>query len=137
MCSPTTTSFTSTARWIRNPTSRSSRPSSSSPICRRSKRLCPGWRKSAQQQGDRKPVHEAALAAQQILDEGKTLFGSKRDWSEIRELNLLTTKPFLYAFNCDESILTDADRVQALRNVVAPADAVFLDAKIERARGTR
>ncbi|MFN8088137.1 MAG: redox-regulated ATPase YchF [Mycobacterium sp.] len=91
----------------------------------------PRLEKEARNNKDRKPVHEAALAAQQILDEGKTLFGSKRDWSEIRELNLLTTKPFLYAFNCDESILTDADRVQALRNVVAPADAVFLDAKIE------
>ena len=91
----------------------------------------PRLEKEARNNKDRKPVHEAALAAQQILDEGKTLFGSKRDWSEIRELNLLTTKPFLYAFNCDESILTDAGRVQALRNVVAPADAVFLDAKIE------
>lgn len=91
----------------------------------------PRLEKEARNNKDRKPVHEAALAAQQILDEGKTLFGSKRDWSEIRELNLLTTKPFLYAFNCDESILTDAERVQTLRNVVAPADAVFLDAKIE------
>ena len=91
----------------------------------------PRLEKEARNNKDRKPAHEAAVAAQQILNEGTTLFGSKRDWSEIRELNLLTTKPFLYAFNCDESILTDADRVQALRKVVAPADAVFLDAKIE------
>src|SRR6202043_4033593 len=48
-----------------------------------------------------------------------------------RELNLLTTKPFLYAFNADESGLTDADRVAELRALVSPADAVFLDAKIE------
>lgn len=91
----------------------------------------PRLEKEARNNKDRKSVHEAALTAQQILDGGKTLFGSKRDWSEIRELNLLTTKPFLYAFNCDEAILTDAERVQALRDVVAPADAVFLDAKIE------
>jgi len=91
----------------------------------------PRLEKEARNNKDRKPVHEAAVAAGKILNEGTTLFGSKRDWSEIRELNLLTTKPFLYAFNCDEAVLTDADRVQALRNVVAPADAVFLDAKIE------
>lgn len=91
----------------------------------------PRLEKEARNNKDRKPVHEAAVAAGKILNEGTTLFGSKRDWSEIRELNLLTTKPFLYAFNCDEAVLTDADRVQALRTVVAPADAVFLDAKIE------
>ena len=49
----------------------------------------------------------------------------------MRELNLLTTKPFLYVFNADEAVLTDADRVAGLRALVAPADAVFLDAKIE------
>jgi ribosome-binding ATPase YchF (GTP1/OBG family) len=43
----------------------------------------------------------------------------------------LTTKPFLYVFNADESILTDAARVAELRELVAPADAVFLDAAIE------
>ena len=49
----------------------------------------------------------------------------------LRELNLLTTKPFLYVFNADEGVLTDAARVAALRELIAPADAVFLDAAIE------
>ena len=49
----------------------------------------------------------------------------------LRELNLLTTKPFLYVFNADEAVLTDDARVASLRELVAPADAVFLDAKIE------
>jgi ribosome-binding ATPase YchF (GTP1/OBG family) len=43
----------------------------------------------------------------------------------------LTIKPFLYAFNADESVLTDDARKAELRALVAPADAVFLDAKIE------
>ena len=51
--------------------------------------------------------------------------------SLLRELNLLTTKPFLYVFNADEAVLTDAARVAELRQLVAPADAVFLDAAIE------
>lgn len=49
----------------------------------------------------------------------------------MRELNLLTTKPFLYVFNADEAVLTDPARVGELRALVAPADAVFLDAAIE------
>jgi ribosome-binding ATPase YchF (GTP1/OBG family) len=53
------------------------------------------------------------------------------DPSLLRELNLLTTKPFLYVFNADEAVLTDEARVAALRELVAPADAVFMDAKIE------
>ncbi len=94
-------------------------------------RALPRLEKEARTSKERKPIHEAAVAAQEILNTGATLFGSKGDWALLRELNLLTTKPFLYAFNCDESILTDAARVDALRAAVAPADAVFLDAKIE------
>ena len=75
---------------------------------------------------------EAAQAAQQVLDDGKTLFAAgSRTVSLLRELNLLTTKPFLYVFNADEAVLTDEARVASLRELVAPADAVFLDAKIE------
>lgn len=94
----------------------------------------PRLEKEARTNKDRKPIHEAALAAQQVLDSGATLFSAssaKVDWSLLRELNLMTTKPFLYVFNCDESVLTDPDKIAALREVVAPADAVFLDAKIE------
>ena len=49
----------------------------------------------------------------------------------LRELSLLTAKPFLYVFNADEAVLTDASRRAELAAAVAPADAVFLDAKVE------
>ncbi|OBY32182.1 redox-regulated ATPase YchF [Mycolicibacter kumamotonensis] len=91
----------------------------------------PRLEKEARNNKDRKPVLEAAVAAQQILDSGKTLFAARVDSASLRELNLLTTKPFLYVFNADESVLTDATRIAELRDLVAPADAVFLDAKIE------
>ena len=93
----------------------------------------PRLEKEARTHKDRRPAHEAALAAQEILDSGKTLFaaGQSIETALLRELNLLTTKPFLYVFNADEAVLTDAERVAALREMVAPADAVFLDAKIE------
>jgi GTP-binding protein YchF len=91
----------------------------------------PRLEKEARNNKDRKPVHEAAVAAQQLLDSGRTLFSTGQDWALLRELNLMTTKPFLYVFNADESVLTDEARVAELRQLVAPADAVFLDAKIE------
>jgi ribosome-binding ATPase len=97
-------------------------------------RAVPRLEKEARTHKDRRPAYEAALAAlaaQEILNGGKTLFAAKVDVSLLRELNLLTTKPFLYVFNADEAVLTDEARVAALRELVAPADAVFLDAKIE------
>ncbi|MGQ9348243.1 redox-regulated ATPase YchF [Mycolicibacterium gilvum] len=91
----------------------------------------PRLEKEARNNKDRKPVLEAALAAQEILNTGKTLFAAGMDTTLLRELNLMTTKPFLYVFNADETVLTDEKRVAELRELVAPADAVFLDAKIE------
>jgi hypothetical protein len=94
-------------------------------------RALPRLEKEARTHKDRRPVHEAAMAAQEVLNGDKTLFSARMDTSLLRELNLLTTKPFLYVFNADEAVLTDEARVASLRELVAPADAVFLDAKIE------
>ena len=94
-------------------------------------RAVPRLEKEARNNKERKPAYEAAAAAQRILDGGQTLFAAAVDTVELRELNLLTTKPFLFVFNADETVLTDAERVAELRALVAPADAVLLDAKIE------
>jgi GTP-binding protein YchF len=91
----------------------------------------PRLEKEARNNKERKPVHEAAVAAEAVLDSGKTLFAAGVDTAPLRELNLMTTKPFLYVFNADESVLTDDARKAELSAMVAPADAVFLDAKIE------
>jgi ribosome-binding ATPase len=95
-------------------------------------RALPRLEKEGRTHKERKPLYDAALGAQSTLDGGTTLFAAGVDVSVLlRELNLLTTKPFLYVFNADEAVLTDAARVAALRGLVAPADAVFLDAAIE------
>ena len=94
-------------------------------------RAVPRLEKEARTHKDRRPAYEAAVTAQEILNGAKTLFSAGTDVSLLRELNLLTTKPFLYVFNADEAVLTDEARVASLRELVAPADAVFLDAKIE------
>lgn len=91
----------------------------------------PRLEKEARTHKERRPAYEAAVAAQEVLNEGTTLFAAGTDIAPLRELNLLTTKPFLYVFNADEAVLTDDERKAELRELVAPADAVFLDAKIE------
>ena len=52
-------------------------------------------------------------------------------WTTLDELHLLTAKPFLYVFNVDEAELANAEFLDSLRAIVAPAEAVFMDAKIE------
>ena len=76
---------------------------------------------------------EAAQAANALLDQGKTLFSARAtlDLDVLKELSLLTAKPFLYVFNADEAVLTDDAKRAELAASVAPADAVFLDAKVE------
>jgi hypothetical protein len=49
----------------------------------------------------------------------------------LRELQLLTAKPFLYVFNVDEAELGDEALRKQLGDLVAPAEAIFLDAKTE------
>ncbi|MGW9114551.1 redox-regulated ATPase YchF [Microbacterium sp. NPDC055683] len=76
-------------------------------------------------------VLAAAQDAKAVLDAGKTLFQAAFDVTPIKELGLLTAKPTLFVFNVDEGVLTDADRMAELAALVAPAKAVFLDAKVE------
>ncbi|WP_026918395.1 redox-regulated ATPase YchF [Gordonia shandongensis] len=93
----------------------------------------PRLEKEARKNKEQAVLLEAAKGAQAVLDAGRTLFSAKGefDLSSVRELHLLTAKPFLYVFNADESVLTDDARKAELRDAVAPADCVFLDAKVE------
>ena len=96
-------------------------------------RAIPRLEKEARNAKDRRPVLEAAQQAQQILDAGRTLYAARNelDITALKELSLMTAKPFLYVFNADEAVLTDEARRAELTAAVAPADAVFLDAKVE------
>ena len=76
-------------------------------------------------------VLAAAEEAKRILDGGTPLSSAKFDASPLRELGLLTSKPVLYIFNVDEEVLTHDERKAELAALVAPAKAVFLDAKVE------
>ena len=76
-------------------------------------------------------VLTAAKEAQEALQKGTPLSAASVDLEPIKELGLLTAKPFIYVFNVDEAVLTDAAKRAELAALVAPAEAVFLDAKIE------
>ncbi|MEP6697567.1 MAG: redox-regulated ATPase YchF [Pseudonocardiales bacterium] len=80
---------------------------------------------------DRLPVLEAVRGAREILDSGRTLYRSGADLAPMRELSLMTAKPFLYVFNADEAQLSDEAFLGEMRALVAPAEAMFLDAKTE------
>jgi len=94
-------------------------------------RALPRLEKEARLAKDRVPILEAVRAAWSILDSGRTLSSAGVDLEPLRELSLLTTKPFLYVFNVDEAALADPAYLDSLRAPVAPAEAVFLDAKVE------
>jgi ribosome-binding ATPase len=78
---------------------------------------------------------DAAAKAQRVLDAGSPLSavaGSAGiDVTDLRDLQLLTAKPFLYAFNVDETGLGDVALRDRLAALVEPAQSVILDAKTE------
>ena len=51
--------------------------------------------------------------------------------SLLRELSLLTAKPYIYVFNCDADELSDDALKAKMQALVAPSEAIFLDAKFE------
>ena len=91
----------------------------------------PRLQKEARIHKERQPVLAAAEAARAILDAGQTLFAAGFDAEPVRELTLLTTKPFLYVFNVDADELDDQELRTRLAALVAPAEAIFLDAQLE------
>ncbi|HEY0556000.1 MAG TPA: redox-regulated ATPase YchF, partial [Thermoanaerobaculia bacterium] len=91
----------------------------------------PRLEKEMRKDKERASLHAAAVEAQKVLNEGKTLFSAGIDPAPLRELGLMTTKPFLYVFNVDEEELGNEELIAELRGLVAPAEAILMDAKIE------
>ncbi|MFO1541447.1 MAG: DUF933 domain-containing protein, partial [Chloroflexota bacterium] len=74
---------------------------------------------------------DAALEAEKVLLSGRTIFAAGLDRTLLRDLFLLTAKPFIYVFNVDADELSNQALRAELSALVAPAEAVFLDAKTE------
>jgi len=71
--------------------------------------------------------HEAILA----LNQGKLLSTTDIELDHLRDLHLLSAKPFIYVFNLKEDELQDETKKQTLTQMVAPATALFVSAKLE------
>lgn len=84
-----------------------------------------------------KPQADFLQEVKDVLDAGVPLFAESRvmshelrEWLQ-KELQLLTLKPIIYVFNVDEDTLQNDARKQALRELVAPQNSVFICAKLE------
>ena len=80
-------------------------------------------------------VLETAQAALKVLEAGTLLSAGAQaagiDAEVLKTFQLMTTKPFIYVFNMDDAGISDEARQAELRELVAPAEAIFLDAQFE------
>jgi GTP-binding protein YchF len=67
------------------------------------------------------------------LDEGKLAgsFLSEEERESIRDLQLLSAKPFVFVYNLGENQLMDEKLKSELKAIVEPAPAIFISAKLE------
>jgi GTP-binding protein YchF len=91
----------------------------------------PRLEKEARGKKELAPVVAAAKEALAALESGTPIIATDIDRTLIRELSLLTAKPFIYVFNCDSDELADEELKDRMRALVAPSEAIFLDAKLE------
>jgi len=91
----------------------------------------PRLEKEARGRKEVAPVLAAAKEALAALEAGTPIIATDIDRALVRELSLLTAKPYIYVFNCDADELGDEELKQRMRDIVAPSEAIFLDAKFE------
>ncbi|HEY5442064.1 MAG TPA: redox-regulated ATPase YchF [Candidatus Saccharimonadales bacterium] len=95
------------------------------------KRL-PKFEKEARADPKLKPLLSVYQQVNTILNDGQPLWDHPEiDRAAIADLQLLTMKPVIYVFNLDEDGLNDEARRRQLSELVAPARALFVCAKLE------
>ncbi|MDU4832146.1 MAG: redox-regulated ATPase YchF [Actinomyces sp.] len=76
-----------------------------------------------------------AQACLEMLERGTLISAGMKaaglDPAIVKSFQLMTAKPFIYVFNMDSEGLEDEAKMAELRELVAPAEAVFLDAQFE------
>jgi GTP-binding protein YchF len=93
----------------------------------------PRTEKEAKSDAKLKPVLDTLKKTQEGLNEGKLAgsFLNEDELEAIRDLQLLSAKPFIIVFNMSEGQLNNEDRKNELKEIVAPCPTVFVSAKIE------
>jgi GTP-binding protein YchF len=88
--------------------------------------------REARMKPDKRAEFEAVQQARSVLDEGRPVSSDPTlDREALRESFLLTDKPFIYVFNLDDTALGEDSLRAKLTELVAPAPAVFVSAKLE------
>jgi GTP-binding protein YchF len=88
--------------------------------------------RDARMRPERRAELAAVQAARKVLDDGRPISSDPTlDHEALRESFLLTDKPFIYVFNLDDTDLGDEGLRAKLADLVAPAAAVFVSAKLE------
>lgn len=95
-------------------------------------RRLPRLEKEVRADAKLKPMLDNLTEAKRLLEEGTPLFSTdKVDKQLLADLQLLTAKPIIYVFNCDEQIIADDAKKKELASIVAPNKAIFVSAKLE------
>jgi ribosome-binding ATPase YchF (GTP1/OBG family) len=91
----------------------------------------PRIEKEARQSKEKAILLEELKRANAVLESGKPISSADLDLEILKEIHLLTAKPFLYVFNVDAAELNDSELRKKLQALVSPSEAIFLDAKTE------
>ncbi len=97
-------------------------------------RTLPKLQKEARANPRLQPEVDLLDKVKATLDSGTPLFASSQPSTVspyLEQLQLLTAKPVIYLFNVDEETLTNTDKKNQLSALVAPAQAIFVCAKLE------
>jgi GTP-binding protein YchF len=95
-------------------------------------RRLPKFEKEARANPKLKPMLDTLQRAHDLLDSGQPLSSvNDLDLEHLTDLQLITAKPVIYVFNVDETGLDDKTHRQELTKLVAPAQALFVCAKLE------
>jgi GTP-binding protein YchF len=96
------------------------------------KRL-PRLQKESRADAKLRPLADMAQKIYDALNDGKPVHSvfSKEELEGLEDLQLLTMKPVIYVFNIDDTELNNENMKQELLQMVAPAKAIFVSAKLE------
>jgi ribosome-binding ATPase len=88
--------------------------------------------REARMKPERRAELDAVQRARAVLDDGRPVSSDPSlDRAALRESFLLTDKAFIYVFNLDDTALGDEGLRAKLADLVSPAPAVFVSAKLE------
>jgi GTP-binding protein YchF len=88
--------------------------------------------KEARMRPEKRAELAAVEKAREVLNAGRPVTSDPTlDREALRDLHLLTAKPFIYVFNIDDSAMGDSALQDKLHGLVAPAECVFLSARLE------